>query len=338
MNQPKTTRRGPVVIDTNLPKAESPLDVPTVPEIEFEGQAMQRATRFAARRSSKLARLFWWVVSSLLGMMISIAAWDFVNEMLIRNYYLGRVAVALFVVLGLVLLVFTLRELAAFSRLSRLDKLRSQTDAALADGDRPVAEKVRKRLDALYSSREEMRWARQSLSEHKDDIFDGPDLIALTERKLMGPLDKLAESEIRQSTRQVAAVTAILPLALADVAVVLATNVRMVRRIAEIYGGRAGVLGSWRLLRAVATHLIATGAMAVGDDLIGSLAGGGALSKVSRRFGEGVVNGALTARVGIAAMEVCRPMKFNALKRPSVSGTLKNALVGMFRTDKLSDS
>jgi len=122
-----------------------------------------------------------------------------------------------------------------------------------------------------------------------------------------------------------------IPLAMVDVLVALAANVRMVRRIAEVYGGRAGTFGSWRLLKAVATHLLATGAVAVGDDMIGSVMGGGALSKISRKFGEGVINGALTARVGVAAMEVCRPMPFGAVKRPSVSGILKKALVGLFK-------
>jgi putative membrane protein len=104
----------------------------------------------------------------------------------------------------------------------------------------------------------------------------------------------------------------------------------MIRRIAEIYGGRAGAFGSWRLTRTVLTHLVATGAVAVGDDLIGSIAGGGVLSKVSRRFGEGEDNGALTARVGVAAMEVCRPMPFTAQPRPSVTALVRRALTGLF--------
>ena len=70
--------------------------------------------------------------------------------------------------------------------------------------------------------------------------------------------------------------------------------------------------------------------MALGDDLISSVLGGGAVSKLSRRFGEGVVNGALTARVGIAAMEVCRPMPFVALPRPRVTSLIKRALTGLF--------
>ncbi|WP_373050553.1 DUF697 domain-containing protein, partial [Thalassovita aquimarina] len=81
---------------------------------------------------------------------------------------------------------------------------------------------------------------------------------------------------------------------------------------------------------AVMAHLVATGAVAVGDDMLGSLAGGGLMSKLSRRFGEGVVNGALTARVGVAAMEVCRPLPFARKRRPSVSALVSRALTGLF--------
>jgi putative membrane protein len=80
----------------------------------------------------------------------------------------------------------------------------------------------------------------------------------------------------------------------------------------------------------VLTHLVATGAVAVGDDLIHSVAGGSVLSRISRRFGEGVVNGALTARVGVAAMEVCRPLPFRAERAPSVTGLVRRALAGLF--------
>ena len=70
--------------------------------------------------------------------------------------------------------------------------------------------------------------------------------------------------------------------------------------------------------------------MAVGDDVIHSVVGGSALARVSRRFGEGVINGALTARVGIAAMEVCRPLPFVALPRPKVTNVIGRSLSGLF--------
>ena len=129
----------------------------------------------------------------------------------------------------------------------------------------------------------------------------------------------------------VAAATAVIPLALVDVLAALSQNVRMVRRIADVYGAHSGFFGSWRLLRSVATHLLATGAVSIGDDLIGSVAGGHALARLSRRFGEGMVNGALTARVGIAAMDVCRPLPFVVLPRPKVTNLIGRALTGLFQ-------
>ncbi len=326
MNENGKIRRGPVVIEAEIP-IETPETAPPVPEVG--GQAMQQVTAMAARKTGWLGRVFWGATSALVGMMVSVALWDFATGLLGRNPLLGQIALGLMALVGVVLLLLVLRELAGFARLSKIDALKSGVRRART-GDRAEALAILKRLEGLYAGREEMRWARQSLRDVSPDVLDGPDLIAVAERELMRPLDAAAVAEVQVAARNVAGATALIPLALADVAVALAANVRMVRRIAEVYGGRTGTIGSWRLLKAVSTHLLATGAVSVGDDLIGSVAGGGALSKISRRFGEGVINGALTARVGVAAMEVCRPMPFDALKRPSVSGIVKNALTGMF--------
>jgi len=228
------------------------------------------------------------------------------------------------------LLLIALREAAGLARLRRVDALGRAAEAALAARDLDAARRVVARLDALYAGREDTRWGRARLAELGADQFDAEALLQVAETELLTPLDTAAAREVEAAARQVAMVTALVPLALADVATALTANVRMIRRVAEIYGGRAGTLGGWRLTRAVMTHLLATGAVAVGDDLLGSVAGGGVLSRVSRRFGEGVVNGALTARVGVAAMEVCRPLPFGSGRRPSVSRLVRQALAGLF--------
>ena len=179
-----------------------------------------------------------------------------------------------------------------------------------------------------------MDWSRSRLAEREGEVFDAAALFELTERELLVPLDTRARAEVEAAARQVATVTALVPIALADVIAALTANLRMIRRIAEIYGGRGGTLGAWRLTRTVFAHLVATGAVAVGDDLLGSIGGGHLLSKLSRRFGEGLIKGALTARVGIAAMEVCRPLPFHAVAKTSVTGTVQRALTGLFGSDK----
>ncbi|MFN3210368.1 MAG: YcjF family protein [Roseovarius sp.] len=295
-----------------------------------EGRAMQTVATLAAKRPSRLAKWFWGLLLSILGAVISFAAWDFVMALLARNVVLGYAVTALIAAFALVCLIIATRELAAFARLARIDALHREADAALAGADLKQARGVVRDLTQLYAGRDDTSWGRDRLRDYGPEQMDAASLLGLAETELLAPLDQAAAREIEAAARQVATVTAVVPLAFADVIAALTSNLRMIRRIAEIYGGRSGTLGSWRLARAVMTHLVATGAVAVGDDLIGSVAGGSLLSKVSRRFGEGIVNGALTARVGVAAMEVCRPLPFRAGKRPSVTRMVQRALTGLF--------
>ncbi|MCW9042732.1 MAG: YcjF family protein [Pseudopelagicola sp.] len=325
---------GPVLIDLeNDDKTPSVQEAAPVPDLAIpapEGQAMLMASRLAARPASRLARWFWGLLGLLLGTVVSVAAWDFLNGLLARTPILGWVVTGLVGLFLIVVFAIALRELAGFARLRRVDSLRTSAELALASDDPKAARDVVATLDRFYRGRADTEWGRARLAERKDEIMDGDALLGLAETELLAPLDKAATSEIESASRQVATITALVPMALVDVVTALGANIRMIRRIAEIYGGRAGTLGSWRLLRAVMTHLVATGAVAIGDDMLGSLAGGGVLSKLSRRFGEGLVNGALTARVGVAAMEVCRPMPFTKTRRPSVGGIVKRALTGLF--------
>jgi putative membrane protein len=319
----------PVVIE--MEEAADPGAAPPVPEA---GRAMEQAVRIAARPRSRLAGWFWAALSALLSLVLSVAAWNFVSGLLQRNLILGYAALALVVVFVAVLLLIALRELAAFARLRRVDGIRTEAEAAAGTGDLKAARHIAARLSALYAGRGELGWARQRLKERQGELLDADALIELAERELLAPLDEAARREIEAAARQVASVTALVPLALADVVTALAANLRMIRRIADLYGGRSGVLGSWRLTRAVMAHLVATGVVAVGDDLVHSVAGGTVLSKLSRRFGEGVVNGALTARVGVAALDVCRPLPFRALARPRVSNLVARGLQGLFGNRK----
>ncbi len=327
-----------IEIDEKDTPQYTPETAPPLPESVETRTAMQGAIANAGRRSSRLGRWFWGVSGAIVSFALSIAAWDFATRLLQRNPVLGWIAIGLIGFFVTIVLLIALRELAGFSRLRRLDGLHKEAEAAIATGDLTAARRVSKHLLRLYSARDDLRWALERIQERQSEIFDADGLIALMQSELMVPLDKAASYEIEAAARQVATVTAIVPLALADVVAAMTVNLRMIRRIAEIYGGRSGMLGSWRLLRTVFTHLVATGAVSVGDDLIHTVAGGGVLSKISRRFGEGVINGALTARVGVAAIEVCRPLPFGTGGKPSVAGIVKRALGGLFGRSGKQDS
>jgi len=328
--------RKPVVfdLDPEEPPAQSVTDAPPVPDLDGDTALQSTVEALAQPRRAGWGGWIWGLVLGLVGTIVSVAAWDYATSLIDRVPLLGLIVAAALIGLALAALIFCLRELAALGRLRRVDGLRQGCATArvgtLQDAQAQVAA-----LQRFYKGRADLDWARRTLEDRKDDLLDADALVDFAEAELMRPLDKRAVAEVEAAARQVAGVTALVPLALADVITALVSSLRMIRRIAEIYGGRSGLFSSWRLTRAVLSHLVATGAVAVGDDLLEPVLGGSVLSKLSRRFGEGLVNGALTARVGLAAMEVCRPMAFTALPRPSTRKVVQRALTGLFsRQDK----
>ena len=327
MTDPRPDSQGPVVIELDASDPPpSPGDAPPIEdEAPPEGRAMQAAMGALARPARPWTRLFLVAAGGFLTLVMGVAAWDFAAGLMARQPWLGTLAVALIAVLAVGFVALALREALGFRRLRRLDRLRRQADAALAGADLESARAVAGQLARLYAGPHAGDWTAP------EDVLDADAVLEAAETQWLVPIDARARVEVELAARQVAVVTALVPVALADVAAALFANLRMIRRVAELYGGRAGTLGSLRLARAVVLHLMATGLVAVGDDMIGSLAGGGVVARLSRRFGEGVVNGALTARVGVSAIEVCRPLPFRAARRPSVSAMLGRALHGAFR-------
>ncbi|APG48164.1 YcjF family protein [Phaeobacter porticola] len=347
------TRKDAVLFDlSDTSVADASPDVATAPPVpDLDGAtgdlpqpALAQAAELVNRRPSRLVRWFWASLTALIGAVVSVAAWDFTTGLIDRVPLLGWAITVGFAVALVLALLMVLRELAALSRLRRVETLRNSQPLLAADpaagqtadatADLKAARRYVAGLERFYHGRKDLSWGLARLGERKGDIMDADALLHLAETELLAPLDVRARRVVEGGARQVATVTALVPLALADVVTALFTSLRMIRRIAEIYGGRSGFFSSWRLTRAVLAHLVTTGAVAVGDDLLEPVLGGSILSKLSRRFGEGLVNGALSARVGIAAMEVCRPMVFSKGHKPSTRKVIQSALTGLFSKDK----
>jgi putative membrane protein len=110
-------------------------------------------------------------------------------------------------------------------------------------------------------------------------------------------------------------------------------NMKMLGEVAALYGGRPGLVGTMRLARMVIAHLAAAGALAMSDQLVQQVVGQGILGRLSARFGEGAVNGILTARIGLATIDVCRPLPFTAASRPGLAQFLTEVM-RMGETDR----
>jgi putative membrane protein len=268
------------------------------------------ATAPEQRSSFGIASAFIGAVFALSSLAIGIWFSRFVSVAIARDDWIGWTAKGLAIFIAGVIVLVLVREVIGFFQLARLGRLRREAHQALESGDMKAERLVVRRMKALASGRPSYRWSLSKFREEERHKTQPGELLGLADTVLLGGPDKEARRVIYESARRVAVVTAVVPIAFIAVLFVLFENVRMLRRLAATYGGRPGFIGGCRLLMRVIFQIAATGALALTDDLFGQFLGQDVMRRLSARLGEGAFNGALTARLGIVAIRLCRPCPF----------------------------
>ncbi|MGL4635557.1 MAG: YcjF family protein [Beijerinckiaceae bacterium] len=338
-----TTNRSPKVFrieseqtDNTAEPAIKPVSksVTITPEVDvFAAPAVveqDEALSTKPSRGSFWGKLFWSALGGLVSLAIGLWFWRLVDELYRANPVMGWIGFALLGLAVLALLVILVREMRGLMRLGAATDMRDKAAVAFAADDGIAAKDVVRRLIEHQKSDTATAQQRAAMGNHLGEIIDGKGLLTLAERTLVQPQDELAKQAIASAAKRVSMVTAISPRALVDVLFVAAQSVMLTRRIAEIYGARPGALGFWRLGRRILSHLAITGGVALTDSVLSQLVGHGMAARLSAKLGEGVLNGLLTARVGLACIAACRPLPFLATDEPKLQDVAGEILSNPF--------
>lgn len=286
------------------------------------------AVALPRRRRLPLMSIFVSAIGVLISAALAIWIDALIRDLFGRADWLGYTAVGVTALAVLALLGMVGRELIGLRRLASVQALKQEAELAGHDRKPAHARAVVAKLVKLASSMAETAKGRAALDATAGDVIDSDGLLRLAELELLQPADRQARAQILAAAKRVSIVTAVSPRALVDLGYVIYEAARLIRAIAETYGTRPGRIGMIRLFGDVIAHLAVTGSIAVGDGIVQQLLGHGIASKISARFGEGVINGLMTARIGIAAMDLLRPLPFKAVRRPGVGDFLADLTAG----------
>jgi putative membrane protein len=275
------------------------------------------------RRQTRWGLVLGGALFSLVVMWAGLAISQLIEDFFSRSPVLGWLAASLAALAGLAALAIVFREVWALMRLRQIETIQADAAHTLNTDDPASGKRVIAELRHIYRDRPEQRWGLTELAEHDSDIMDPRDRLRLAERYLVAPRDEDAHRVIARAARRITLLTTVTPAAALDILFVAAQNLRMMREIATLYGGRPSTFATLRLARMVIGHLAVTGGLALSDNLLQHVVGKGLLGRLSARFGEGAVNGILTARIGLAARDVCRPIPQEANAKETLGSLLR---------------
>ena len=229
--------------------------------------------------------------------------------------------------LGIGLCVLSIiNEISRYRKIAKIDTLTLQINDA-------VKQRNNKQLSKLLSQscsglRLNGSVDQNALSFQREvlNIKETDDILSLYANRVLIPRDNLAQSAVGKSCRQAAIYVAISPRALTDSLLFVTRAVSMLREVAEIYGHRPGFFGTVALARRLLAEAGVVGASSLAIEGAVQTISTGVLEWVSSAAAESALAAQRMARLGVTAMDICRPIEFAAGERPGIVGLLKAAL------------
>ncbi|MBD1576999.1 TIGR01620 family protein [Vibrio sp. S11_S32] len=147
------------------------------------------------------------------------------------------------------------------------------------------------------------RWKTSVTANHND-----ADVIELYDAMVVSVQDQKAKKLVANYACEAAVLVAISPLAIADMALIAWRNFKLIDELGKIYGVELGYFSRLRLVKLVFVNMAAAGASELVVDASMHALSMDIAGKLSARAAQGIGVGLLTARLGIKAMALLRPL------------------------------
>lgn len=243
-------------------------------------------------------------------------------------------------VVGSLSIATLVKELRGLSKLKKQQKSAQDTLALISDECEPGSTQTRKlvaycerlteQLPEDLQAQLEKHWLAQDKA-----LLTTKEVAELYSETVLIKVDEQVLKEVAKFSTEASVMVAISPVAIIDMLLLMWRNLKMIDKVSALYGVKLGYWGRVKLLRSVFANMAYAGASEMIADVGLDALGVDAMGKVSARFAQGLGAGMLTARLGVKAIRLCRPLPVlaseSAVKRIN-SGQIRKQMLAQIKS------
>ncbi|GLR63821.1 TIGR01620 family protein [Marinospirillum insulare] len=313
-------------------------DVPeSVPESIVANERLPEVTQFSLFKLEALPlkglKVFFY---SALALVVVLSGFELVrafNYALSIHWVLASVFSVLLGWVALLGLRLVYRYLKDTENLSKQVAMQDKAERLLEGNDFGQAKSFINELRGFYKNKPQEAHFERSIQVMPDYSNDKETINHLDEIFLK-PLDKEATRRVSTYAVQSGVGVAISPWASLDMLLSLWRSMKMIDDVAQVYGVRPSLPNRLRLFRRVVNQLLFVGATElIAENALAEFGFQGITTSLSARAGQGIGAGFYTAKIGLAAMKVTRPIAFTSANKPkmsSLTGEMLNKVKSIF--------
>lgn len=291
-------------------KEESHQELNTSLDLEYfeqEDTKMQKNVGFFGSLGSVFLGIFAFVLLAVFASTISSIQEVMSSKSLADYIYLGGI-LTLFVAL----LLFAFKNLKGFLALQKVNEIKEEFKEQKEKPDAdiiPLAHFIINKYE--NSEHEELKNAVTSLKKELNSSLIYENIYTNIDTTILASIDKVAKKTIHKASIQGALATAISPVPIIDMALILWRSAALSKEIATLYGFKPSFTTTLILLKRGLINIMFAGISELANEFANQATSSSFLSKASRSLGQGAINGILIARLGYGVLEACRPIQSN---------------------------
>ncbi len=263
------------------------------------------------------------LVAGVLGELYRLLSWGFELHPLLGFSISGLIGLA-----GVSGLVWVYQGFKGARQLKITEALHAEANVLKGQKSHGLAAPLLLKLDRHYQSTPLNQPFKEALRQ-VDSAYNDGEIIQFISSHALRVQDEAARQCVHRYSVQSGVMVGLSPFASFDMWLIAWRNMKMLSEITAIYGITPGAATQWGLIKRVLHNIAFAGLSEMGIHAASNILGSSLAATVSAKAGQGIGAGLFTARTGLQAIKLCRPLPLELDEQRQLTGISQSILASV---------